>query len=169
MSPYQSEQFDKLLKYLMEAGERNITEKRKNFEHLTLLIGTVLGFSVGLTAATGGEPSCLLVFSWILQVIALLVGSFYLVFETESRYSRIIASAGKQAELININTTEELKEKAKSLFTEAQKIFLDISSGKTLREKSFIAFTKCQRQIEILFYISFIFSFALLVFSFLQS
>lgn len=150
----------------MEAGERNITEKRKNFEHLTLLVGTVLGFSVGLTATTGGDPNCFLISSWIAQIVALLMGSFYLVLETESRYSRIIASAGKQAEIINVNTEEELKEKARSLFAEAQKVFLDVSSGKTLREKTFIAFTKYQRQIEIIFYVSFVLSFVLLVSSF---
>lgn len=166
MNTYQSEQFDKLLKYLMDAGERNIAEKRKNFEHLTLLIGTVLGFSVGLTATTGGDPNCFLISAWAAQVIALLFGSLYLVLETESRYSRIITSAGKQAEIINVNTEKELREKVQSLFAEAQKVFLDISSGKTLREKIFIAFTKYQRQIEIIFYIFFILSFVLLVVSF---
>ena len=166
MNPQQSEKFDKLLKYLIDAGERNITEKRKNFEHLTLLTGTILGFSVGLATASSGETNCYLIISWVMQVLTITVGSFFLILETESRYSRIISSAGKQAELINVKTEEELKQKARDLFAEAQKLFL-VSAGKNLKEKIFITFTKYQRHTEFIFYLLFILSLAFLVLSFI--
>lgn len=166
MNPYQNEQMNNLLKYLTDAGERNVTEKRNNFEHLTLLVATILGFSVGLAATSNGESNCFLIASWVAQVIALIIGSAYLILETDSRYYRIIASAGKQAELINVNSEAELKEKARALFSDAQKIFFDVSSGRNLKEKIQIAFTKYQGRLEMFFYAMFVVSLVLLIASF---
>ncbi len=161
------EQLDKILKYIADAGEKNISEKRKNFEHLTLLVGTILGFSVGLVATTNGDPDCFLVLSWVADVVALIIGSAYLILETEGRYFRTFVSANKQVDLVNIKTEKELREAARTLLDDARKLFLEVSSGNNLKEKTFILFTKYQPQIEIAFYITFVLSLILLIASFL--
>lgn len=166
MNSSQNDQFNNLLKSLSDAGEKNTSEKRKNFEHLTLLIGTILGFSAGLMATSSGQPNCLLIASWVVDVLSLIIGSSYLVIEAESRYYRTFLVAEKQLELAKMTTEAELKNAARSLLADAQKVLFDVSTARNTREKVFIIFAKYQHQFEAVFYTGFILSLILLVASF---
>lgn len=157
----------KIWENIQGAAEKNILEKRAIFEHFSLLIGTILGFSVGLTVATEGEPNCFLLISWIIDIIALIISSIFLIIEAESRYYRTFVSANKQLELIN-KTEEEFNREVKNLWEDMYNTFLYISSGKNIKEKIYIAFAKYQRKIEISFYLAFLLSLIFLVISFFQ-
>ncbi|MFH0846283.1 MAG: hypothetical protein V1851_02715 [Patescibacteria group bacterium] len=164
---HKDEQLNKLLENLLKATNKNINEKRKNFEHMMLLIGTILGFSAGLSATTNGEPNFFLLLSWFTDVFVIIIGSIYLIFETESRYYRTLIGFPKQVDVIKKDTREELEEVVKTLKKDISKTFLDISSGKNLKEKTFIVFAKYQRQVEMFFYFGFIVALLFLVISFL--
>jgi len=160
---FKQEQLKKILDNILEATDKNIIEKRRNFEHITLLTGTILGFSVGLTTITSGEPNLFLVFSWITDVIALIIGSVYLIIEAESRYYRTFIFSNKQIDLFKLGLS---KEGIQVILDKFSKEIFDISSGKNIKEKIFIAFAKYQRRIEAIFYLIFILSLILLVISF---
>ena len=160
------EELKKILKSITDATEKNIIEKRKNFEHITLLVGTILGFSIALTTTTNGKPDCFLVLSWLVDVVAIIIGILYLIIESESRYYRTFIGADKQIDLINKNEIE-INNLRKTLWKDMYKAFLDVSSGENIKEKLFILFAKYQHGIEICFYITFILSLILLVLSFL--
>lgn len=163
-------QADTVLQYIKEAGRKNIDEKRKNFQHLTLLIGTILGFSAGLVAATGGEPNCFLLLSWLVDVVVIAVGSAYLIIEAESRYFRTFIMAEKQLALTQaIEKADEahFNKVAKEIFSDIHKKLFDIKAGETFKEKLFIAFARYQTKIEVLFYLTFLLALALLVISFI--
>jgi hypothetical protein len=169
-SSVRQKQMDNVLQYIKEAGEKNIAEKRKSFEHLTLLISTILGFSAGLIMATGGEPEFWLVFSWFFDVLTIVIGSTYLILEEESRYYRTFIAAEKQLELtqaIEKADTAHFNEVTKGVFLDIHRRLFDIKAGKTFKEKLFIAFARYQTRIEILFYLTFLFSLILLTISFI--
>lgn len=169
-SSIKQKQIDSALEYIQDAGEKNINEKRNNFQHLTLLIGTILGFSAGLVAATKGEPNCFLLLSWLTDVLVIALGGAYLIVEVESRYFRTFIAVEKQLTLtqaIERADAAHFNEVVKEVFLDIHRKLFDIKAGKTFKEKLFIAFARYQIKIEVLFYLTFLLALILLVISFM--
>ena len=68
-------------------------ESRKNiWQHLTIVVSTILGFSLGLTTTTKEKVNLFLLITWILQIISILIGFFLIIIDSESRHKRDISS-----------------------------------------------------------------------------
>lgn len=144
----------------------NTQDKRNNFQHITLLIGTILGFSIGLGSVIGTKPSFFLVSSWVFDIFTLMVGSAYLIIETDSRMHFISVGAVKQTELAEVMDESNSKEKIKNLLLNTNEEMLNINNTKTIKEKILILFGKYQSNIEIIFYSLFVLSMVALMISF---
>ena len=56
--------------------ERYFESRKNTWQHLTIVIATVLGFSLGLITAIGEEVNLFFIITWILQIIIILIGFF---------------------------------------------------------------------------------------------
>lgn len=54
--------------------EAHATASSEFWKHLTLINATVLGLTVGLMGASGGQASCALKISWVLFILSIAVG-----------------------------------------------------------------------------------------------
>jgi hypothetical protein len=75
-------------------------EERENFRHLTSVLATIFGISVSVTAAFNSTIGVFLAISWILQSITILLGTMYLVVESESKYHRSWQMFKRQIEML---------------------------------------------------------------------
>lgn len=157
---------------LNENTEKYLQEKRFIFQHFTLLIATILGFSISIVLLGNGEINCILKISWIIQILTIFLGAFFLIFESETRYQRGFIAASSMLEI-----SQDVKNKGgfwdEIVITHIiQKTVKDLSGSdpsknKSLRKKIFDWFTRNIRHFEITFYILFFLSIASLAINFL--
>jgi hypothetical protein len=159
-------QLNDALQSIAGASTKNSEDKRNNFQHLTLVLGTILGFSVGIATVVSAEPSWLLLISWVFDILAIVLGSVYLVIDADSRLYRTFIAAGKQVELSEAIDKNNFKDIARNMFLDIQKTTFDVKSATNLKERIFILFAKYQSKLELVFYSLFIFSMITLVISF---
>jgi hypothetical protein len=154
---------------LKENTDEYLKERRNSFYHLTLLLATVLGFTVGITTIRDGSVNIILKFTWFFQIVAILVGIFILILESETRYHRGFFATSAMLDIL-----KDIKSKG-GIFdrTSISSIMIDAFkklSGNTQdtdkRERFFSWFTRNIKKIEILFYILFALSFIFLLASF---
>jgi hypothetical protein len=160
-------QLNEALQSIGSASTKNSEDKRNNFQHLTLLLGTILGFSVGIATVVSAEPSWLLLISWVFDILAIVLGSVYLVIDADSRLYRMFIAASKQVELAEAIDKDNFKDIAQNMFLDIQKTTFDVKSATNLKEQIFILFARHQNKIELIFYLLFVLSMATLVLSFL--
>ena len=156
---------------LEENTEKYLREKRSSFQHFTLLIATILGFSSGI-ALIGGTVSCPLKLSWVIQILTIFIGAILLILESETRYYRSFLATSTMLDIF-----KDIKNKGgawdkESLSSIVGKGMRDLSGFNTakdrnLKERFFDWFTRNIKQIEIIFYILFFLSITSLVISFL--
>jgi hypothetical protein len=156
---------------LNENTEKYLREKRSTFQHFTLLIATILGFSSGI-ALIGGTISFSLKFSWIIQILTIFVGSAVLILESETRYYRSFWATSTMLDVFkDIKDKGGVWDKDSLSYIVGKGIRdlsgLNIDKNKTLREKIFDWFARNIKQVEIIFYALFFLSITSLVISFL--
>lgn len=154
---------------LLKETEKYITEKRDTFQHLTILIATILGFSIGLNQ--GKMVSDEITISWIFQLLTICVGSIYLILESESRYYRQTNGHLKTALFLlksgKIDTNQLTQKEAQDWVSECLSDMYQKKDNETSRERVFRIFANNIGDITILFYTFFFMSLFILIVKFL--
>jgi len=155
---------------LKENIDEYLKERRNSFYHSTLLLATVLGFTVGIATIGGGAINIILKIAWVFQIVAILLGTFILILESETRYHR-----GFFATSAMVDVMKDIKSKGgvfdkdsiSSIMAEALRKMSGDTQAADGQEKVFAWFTKNIKKTEMIFYSLFSLSFFFLLLSFL--
>jgi len=153
---------------LKENTNEYLKERRSSFSHLTILLATILGFTVGVATITG-SINIILKIAWGFQITAILVGVFILILESETRYHRGFFAISAMLDVLrDIKNKGGIfdKESISLIMASAIKQLGGETQSKSSKERFFSWFTKNIKKIEIFFYSLFALSFIFLLISF---
>jgi len=154
---------------LKENTDQYLRERRNSFCHLTLLLATILGFTVGMATIGDGFINIILKIAWFFQITAILVGTFILILESETRYHRGFFATSAMLDILkDIRSKGGIFDRTSisSIMADALRKLSGYTQNTDKRERFFSWFIRNIKKIEMLFYILFVLSFVFLLISF---
>lgn len=162
-------------KKFAEDTEKYIDDKRKNWQHLTVIFATILGFSLSINSMLGVRVATFLLISLILQIFTILTGILLLILESESKNYRKIIFFGVQLKILEIlkNSASDSKEISSAVKKALDNMYGDknktvillrkILKGEFKKEDLYKWFGKNFSKFESFFYIMMLLSFLFLI------
>jgi|GEM_PF-2131014 ABC-type multidrug transport system permease subunit len=77
------EQQGEYVRAFKQKVEKYYDYRRGIWQNLIIVIATILGFSLGLTSVTGGNPNLFLKITWFFQILAIIYGFSLLIVDNE--------------------------------------------------------------------------------------
>lgn len=132
----------------LEDTEKYMEDKKRNWQHLTIIAATILGFSLGISNILDEKVSIFLLITWVLQILTILIGISLLVLEAESRYYRKIIGMDAYLEIIG-NITD--KKKTQEIFSNFVKEIYGQKKEKKYKKDYTSGLIKIFRKLKLFF------------------